>query len=110
MIEPGRPSATSARATRWVHTITWRRLARYRASNPFSDVSRNGARNTPPALLTRMSTGPSSATVAARASSTCWVSRTSTVSPRLVPPAAAISAAAAAEVSASRSQMATAAP
>ena len=60
---------------------------------------------TPPALFTRMLTGPSSATVRSSARSTSADSRTSAWIPR-----APISAAAAAAVSALRSQMATFAP
>ena len=41
--------------------VTWRRLDLYSASQPFSVVSRIPDQKTPPALLTRIVTGPSSA-------------------------------------------------
>ena len=63
MMLPPISCSTMARATRWVHRITCLRLDRYRASQPFSVVSRRGEKKTPPALFTRMLTGPSSATV-----------------------------------------------
>src|ERR1700734_88592 len=83
----------------------WRRFDLYSASQPFSVVSRIPDQNTPPALLTRIVTGPSSAEVCASAASTATLSRTSTVMP-----SAPISAAADAHDSGLRSQIATCAP
>ena len=105
MLPPVRFCATMPLATRCVHRYTWRRFALYKASQPFSLVSRSDERNTPPALFTRIVTGPSSATVWASAASTCAPSRTS-----VVMPSAPISSAADAHVDGSRSQMATRAP
>ena len=102
---PGNSSATSLRATRCVHSRTWRRLLRYRASQPFSLVSSSGEANTPPALLTRMRTGPNSSTVCASAASTCSASRTS-----VTMPSAPSDTAASAQLSWLRSQIATEAP
>ena len=81
MTLPGRPAATRRRATRCVHSSTWRRLLLYSASQPFSVVSSSGDLNTPPALLTRIDTSPSSSTVRCSAASTCSLSRTSTTMP-----------------------------
>ena len=58
MTLPPMPAATIARATRCVHSSTWRRLDRCRASQPFSLVSRIDEKNTPPALLTRIDDRP----------------------------------------------------
>src|SRR3974390_3326962 len=105
MMLPRIPYSTMTRATRCVQRITCLRLERYRASHPFSDVSSSGELKTPPALLTRMLTGPSSATVRSSAASTCPESRTSVGSPR--PPT---SSPAAVAVSLFCSQTATLAP
>src|SRR5271156_4652515 len=83
----------------------WRRFDLYTAPQPFSLVSRIPDLKTPPALLTRIVTGPSSAEVCARAASTAALSRTSAAIP-----SAPISAAADAHESGLRSQIATCAP
>src|SRR5207244_4394866 len=69
------------------------KLARTRASQPFSLVSRKAARNVPPTLLTSTSMPPKRSTVAATARSTASPSRTSAGSARACPPARSISAA-----------------
>src|SRR5271155_1312936 len=83
----------------------WRRFDLYSASQPFSVVSRIPDQKTPPALLTRIVTGPSSAVVWASAAATAPLSRTATVIP-----SAPISAAAEEHDSGVRSQDATCAP
>src|SRR6478609_9387668 len=82
MMLPGRLASTSTRATRCVHSSTWRRLLLYNASQPFSLVSSNGEENTPPALLTRTDGMPRSVVVRCNAASTCSLSRTSVTMPR----------------------------
>ena len=81
MTLPGWPASTRRRATRCVHSSTWRRLLLYSASQPFSVVSSSGESNTPPALLTRIDTVPSSLVVRCSAASTCSLSRTSVTMP-----------------------------
>src|SRR5271166_3239619 len=83
----------------------WRRFDLYSASQPFSLVARDADQKTPPALLTRIVTDPSSAEVCANAASTAALSRTSTAIP-----SAPISSAADAHDSGLRSQIATRAP
>jgi hypothetical protein len=70
MMLPPRPAATIVRATRCVHSRTWPRLLRSSVSQPFSDVSSSGEVNTPPALFTRTSTAPRSASVRSSAAPT----------------------------------------
>ena len=88
MMLPGRPAATNRCDTRWVQSSTWRRFDRYSASQPFSVVSSSGEENTPPALLTRMLTVPSSSAVRSSAASTCPLSRTSVTMPSAPMPSA----------------------
>src|SRR5215470_4512743 len=63
-----------------------------------------------PALLTQMSTGPRSRSMAATAAPTCAASRTSQAYPRAVPPVAPMALAASSAPSAFRSQIATRQP
>src|SRR5882757_5427713 len=105
MTLPGCSASTRPRATRCVHSNTWRRLDLYSASQPFSLVSSNGDLNTPPALLTRMDGIPSSLVVRCNAASTCSLSLTS-----VTMPSAPTDSAADSQASAFRSQIATDAP
>src|SRR5436309_9587604 len=107
---PPRPRAIMRGATARVQCRTVFRLARTRASQPFSLVSRKAARNVPPTLLTSTSTPPKRSTAAATARSTASPSRTSVGSATACPPAPSISAAVACAVAASRSRTATRAP
>ena len=102
---PPRPAATIDLATRWVHRITWSKLARRRAFQPRSSLSRNGAAKVPPALLIRIVGQPRRSVVSAKAASTWSASRTSTTKPSPL-----ISSPAALAVSGSFSQTATREP
>src|SRR5258705_7622016 len=105
MTLPGCPASTRRRATRCVHSNTWRRLDLYSVSQPFSVVSSSGELTTPPALLTRIDGVPSSVAVRASAASTCPLSLTSVTMPR-----APIASAVDVHVSTLLSQIATDAP
>src|SRR5213080_1891599 len=107
---PPRPRAIMRGATARVPCRTVFRLARTRASQPFSLVSRKAARNVPPTLLTSTSTPPKRSTAAATARSTASPSRTSVGSASAAPPARSISAAVACAEAASSSRTATRAP
>src|SRR6185369_9222060 len=107
---PPRPRAIMRGATARVPWSTVFRFARTSASQPFSLVSRNAARNVPPTLFTSTSTPPKRSTVAATARSTAAPSRTSVGSASDSPPAAAMSAAVARAVSSASSSTATRAP
>src|SRR6266404_5829692 len=110
MMLPPRPRAIMRDATARVPCRTVFKLARTRASQPFSRVSRKAARNVPPTLLTSTSMPPKRSTVAATARSTASPSRTSAGSARACPPARSISAAVERAVAASSSRTATRAP
>src|SRR3989442_7573530 len=110
MMLPPRPRAIMCGATARVPCRTVFKLARTRASQPFSRVSRKAARNVPPTLLTSTSTPPKRSTAAATARSTASPSRTSVGSATACPPAPSISAAVACAVAASSSRTATRAP
>src|SRR6266566_30816 len=110
MMLPPRPPTTMRDATARVPCRTVFKLARTRASQPFSPVSRKVARNVPPTLLTSTSMPPKRSTAAATARSTASPSRTSAGSARACPPAPSISAAVACAVAASSSRTATRAP
>src|SRR5437667_330472 len=107
---PPLPRAIMRGATARVPCRTVFRLARTRASQPFSLVSRKAARNVPPTLLTSTSTPPKRSTAAATARSTASPSRTSVGSASAAPPARSISAAVACAEAASSSRTATRAP
>src|SRR5437667_9056535 len=107
---PPLPRAIMRGATARVPCRTVFRLARTRASQPFSLVSRKAARNVPPTLLTSTSTPPKRSTAAATARSTASPSRTSVGSASAAPPARSISAAVACAEAASSSRTATPAP
>src|SRR5205809_563496 len=100
MMLPPRPRAIMRDATARVPCRTVFKLARTRASQPFSPVSRKAARNVPPTLLTSTSMPPKRSMVAATARSTASPSRTSAGSARACPPAPSISAAVACAVAA----------
>src|SRR5947208_3228807 len=87
MMLPPRARAIMRGATARVPCSTVFKLARTRASQPFSLVSRKAARNVPPTLLTSTSMPPKRSTVAATARSTASPSRTSAGSARACPPA-----------------------
>src|SRR5438094_3136020 len=110
MMLPPRARAIMRGATARVPCSTVFKLARTRASQPFSLVSRKAARNVPPTLLTSTSMPPKRSTVAATARSTASPSRTSAGSARACPPARSISAAVERAVAASSSRTATRAP
>ena len=100
---PPRPPAIMCGAAARVPWKTEARLSFRIASQPFSLVSRNGARNVPPTLFTSTSTRPKRAAVASTAWATAWPSRTSVGSASASPPADAMSATVFRAVSSERS-------
>ncbi len=86
------------------------RLVRTTASQPFSEMSRSGAGNWPPALFTRPSMRPCAASTASTVAQTCSSSRMSQAWVVAAPPAAAISAHTVSSFSGLRPMSATFAP
>src|SRR5581483_10082702 len=101
------PRATMSRTTRWHVVIGPRRLTSMMRPHVAGSLSRNGPITSMPALLTRMSIGPSSASVRCTAAWTLGASVTST---RMPAAEGACLPATATARSSSRSHTATAAP